>query len=242
VLLPYWIALLHNPIKQMPISNRRTASRGWLAVNCFRSLGRVAACFAFHFHQRLQESRLRPPSLGTVPDFALGGTTPLPRMLLGALGGVVNAVTGANVHNPFDILTFERFAFWANLMALPIVGLLAVKLVDRYGRKATFVLGTLAAFTTAMAVSWPVYHPIHDAPFSTAEVVSFQNRDGHDNFHISRWVRQQDVGGRVYANASSVDGEYNSARLLPEMTQYGSAQLTNSNTTGRTALSLCVPC
>jgi hypothetical protein len=32
----------------------------------------------------------------------------------------------------------------------------------------------------------------------------------------------------TYANASSVDGEYNSARLLPEMTQYGSAQLTNS--------------
>src|SRR6185312_2428898 len=32
----------------------------------------------------------------------------------------------------------------------------------------------------------------------------------------------------TYSNASSVDGDYNSARLLPEMTQYGSAQLTNS--------------
>ncbi len=32
----------------------------------------------------------------------------------------------------------------------------------------------------------------------------------------------------TYTNASSVDGDYNSARLLPEMTHYGSAQLTNA--------------
>jgi hypothetical protein len=32
----------------------------------------------------------------------------------------------------------------------------------------------------------------------------------------------------TYTDASSVDGDYNSARLLPEMTQYGSAQLTNA--------------
>jgi hypothetical protein len=32
----------------------------------------------------------------------------------------------------------------------------------------------------------------------------------------------------TYTSAGSVDGDYNSARLLPEMTHYGSAQLTNS--------------
>ncbi len=235
VLLPYWIALLHNPIKQMPIphgSRENFFSQGWLTVNYILvPWGALLLALPFIFVKGLQESRLRPLFFGfwITLIFALGGTTPLPRMLLGTLAGVVNAVTGANVHNPFDILTFERFAFWANLMALPILGLLAVKLVDRYGRKATFVLGTLAAFTTAMAVSWPVYHPIHDAPFSTAEVVSFLNRDGHDKFRyltLGFGSKMSEVG--IYANASSVDGEYNSARLLPEMTQYGSAQLTNS--------------
>jgi hypothetical protein len=81
----------------------------------------------------------------------------------------------------------------------------------------------------AWAVSWPVYHPIHDAPFSTSEVVSFLNRDGHDKFRfltLGFGSKMSEVG--INANASSVDGEYNSARLLPEMTQYGSAQLTNS--------------
>jgi hypothetical protein len=114
-------------------------------------------------------------------------------------------------------------------MALPIVALGAVVLIDRYGRKAVFTLGALAALTTAMAVSWPVYHPIHDKPFSTDEVVSFLNRDGHDKFRyltLGFGSKMSEVG--IYANASSVDGEYNSARLLPEMTQYGSAQLTNS--------------
>jgi hypothetical protein len=32
----------------------------------------------------------------------------------------------------------------------------------------------------------------------------------------------------TYTDAGSVDGDYNSARLLPEMTHYGSAQLTNA--------------
>jgi hypothetical protein len=32
----------------------------------------------------------------------------------------------------------------------------------------------------------------------------------------------------TYTSAGSVDGDYNSARLLPEMTHYGSAQLTNA--------------
>jgi hypothetical protein len=235
VLLPYWIALLHNPIKQMPIphgSRENFFSQGWLALNyIFVPWGALLLALPFVFVKGLKESRLRPLFFGfwLTMIFALGGTTPLPRMIFGALAAVVNGLTGAHVRNPFDILTFERFCFWASLMALPIVALLAVKLVDRYGNKAAFALGTLGALTMAWAVSWPVYHPIHDAPFSTSEVVSFLNRDGHDKFRfltLGFGSKMSEVG--IYANASSVDGEYNSARLLPEMTQYGSAQLTNS--------------
>jgi hypothetical protein len=144
----------------------------------------------------------------------LGGTTPVPRILLGRF---------------FEILTYERFTFIATLMALPLVGLLAVELIDRYGRRAVVGLGTLAVVTMGMAVAWPVYHPIHDAPFSVNEVISFLNRDGHDKYRyltLGFGDKLSEVG--TYAIASSVDGEYNSARLLPEMTRYGAAQLTNS--------------
>src|ERR1051326_1248399 len=286
VLLPYWVALMKNPIKQMPIphgSRENFFSQGWLAVNYILvPWGALLLALPFIFSKGLKETRLRPLFFGfwITMIFALGGTTPLPRMLLGAMAAVVNGLTGKNIHNPFDVLTFERFSFWAGLMALPIVALLAVKLIDRYRTKAIFGLGVLDALTMAMAVAWPVYHPIHDAPFSTAEIVSFLNRDGHDNFRFLTlgfglgvlaaltmamavsWPvyhpihdapfstaeivsflnrdghdkfrfltlgfgnKMSEVG--IYANASSVDGEYNSARLLPEMTQYGSAQLTNS--------------
>jgi hypothetical protein len=70
---------------------------------------------------------------------------------------------------------------------------------------------------------------MHETNLKIAEVVSFLNRDGHDRFRyltLGFGSKISEVG--MYANATSVDGEYNSARLLPEMTQYGSAQLTNS--------------
>jgi len=243
VLLPYWIALMKNPIKQMPIphgSRENFFSQGWLTTNYILvPWGALLLALPFIFYKGLKETRLRPLFFGFwfTMIFALGGTTPLPRMLLGAMASVVNALTGKNIHNPFDVLTFERFSFWASLMALPIVALLAVWLIDRYRMKAIFVLGALGAWSTAAAVAWPVYHPIHDAPFSTQEIVSFLNRDGHDKFRyltLGFGSKMSEVG--IYANASSVDGEYNSARLLPEMTQYGSAQLTNSKYYGTSGI------
>src|SRR5215472_17284704 len=220
VLFPYWIALYNNPIKQMPIPH---ASRNnyflepiW-ALNYFLiPWGALILAFPYIFVRGLSEKRLRPLFLSfwLTLILSLGGTTPLPRWLLG---------------RAVEVLTFERFSFYASLMALPIVGLMAVELIDRYRQKAAFVLATLAVLTMAMAVAWPIYHPMHDLGFSTAEVISFLNRDGHEKYRyltLGFGSKLSEVG--TYANASSVDGEYNSARLLPEMTEYGSAQLTSS--------------
>jgi 6-pyruvoyl-tetrahydropterin synthase related domain len=220
VLWPYWVALYQNPIKQMPIPH---ASRNnyflepiWSLNYFFVPWGALILALPFIFIKGLREPRLRPLFVGfwLTMIFAMGGTTPLPRLLLG---------------RAFEVVTFERFTFWANLMALPFIGLLAVQLIDRYGQKAALGLSALAGMTMAMAVAWPIYHPMHDLGFSTAEVISFLNRDGHDRYRyltLGFGSKISEVG--AYANASSVDGEYNSARLLPEMTQYGSAQLSNS--------------
>ena len=51
--------------------------------------------------------------------FGLGGTTPLPKVLLGRY---------------FDILTFERFTLWAALMVLPLVGAFAEEVMERHGK------------------------------------------------------------------------------------------------------------
>jgi hypothetical protein len=147
--------------------------------------------------------------------FGLGGTTPLPRWLLG---------------RAFDILTFERFTFWATLLAMPIVGVLAIQLLDRFRSKAAVGLSLAAVATFAAALGWLKINPYRPAaPINVDPVVAFLNRDGHDAFRYLTLGFGSELA-RVSTNtdAGSVDGDYNSARLLPEMTQYGSAQLTNA--------------
>ena len=53
-------------------------------------------------------------------------------------------------------------------MALPFVGLLAVALIDRFGQKAVLGMTAIAGLAMAFAVSWPIYHPMHEARFNTS--------------------------------------------------------------------------
>ncbi|HSM85050.1 MAG TPA: hypothetical protein VLT16_02805 [Candidatus Limnocylindrales bacterium] len=221
VLYPFWRVLLANPIKQMPIphASRSNYFLQWtLAMNyLIVPWGALLLGLPYIFVKGLKEARLRPLFLGfwVAMLFALGGSTPVPKWVLG---------------RAFEVLTYERFVLLANVMALPILGLMAADLMDRFGRKAAFTLGSLAALTCAFAVAWPVYYQNHDQDFSVQEVVQFLNRDGHDKFRYITLGFGSHKFDEVstYTTASSVDGDYNSARLLPEMTQYGSGQLTNS--------------
>lgn len=221
VLMPFWMEILINPIKQMTIPH---ASRDnyilqpiWGMNYFIVPWGAIILSIPYIFIKGLKEARLRPLFLGfwVAMLFALGGTTPVPKWILG---------------RAFDVLTFERFSLLAHVLALPIIGLMVCDLIDHYGRKAAFVTGALAALTFGFAVSWPVYFQNHDPDFNVSEVVSFLNRDGHDKFRYITLGFGSHKFDEVstYTTASSVDGDYNSARLLPELTQYGSAQLTNS--------------
>jgi len=160
---------------------------------------------------------LRPLLLGfwLTLILGLGGTTPLPRWLLG---------------RAYEVLTFERFAFWATLMAMPIVGLLASELLQRFRAKAVVGLSLAAVATLGAALGWLTVNPYRPSGTTNVEpVIAFLNRDGHDAYRYLTLGFGSDLAKvSTYANAGSVDGEYNSARLLPEMTHYGSAQLTNA--------------
>lgn len=221
VLLPYFVELLHNPIKQVPIPH---ASRSnfllnpeWGANYFLVPYGALLLALPFLFKMGSLHRRLRPLMFGFWITFliGLGGTTPVPRWLLG---------------RAYYVLTFERFTFWATVMTLPFVGLLAARLIDRYRKEAVIGVAALAVATCAFAVAWPTWHPISaDTSLNVKDVANWLNRDGHDKYryltlgfgiHISDLSR--------YTDAATVDGDYNSARLLPEMTEHGAAQLTNS--------------
>jgi hypothetical protein len=228
VLLPFWLALIHYPVTQTPIPH---ASRANYLLSPKSGLnyfvvpyGALIFALPFIFIRGSRVARLRPLLLGFWVAFlvGLGGTTPVGHLLLG---------------RAFDVLTMERFSYWATLLALPFVGLLAVELIDRYRMLAAVGLATLAACTCALAVGWSTYRPADAEDFNVDSVASWLNRDGHDQYRyvtlgfgnkISRLAMQTDAG--------SVDGEWNSGRMLPELTNYGVGQLTSSKYFGQAGL------
>ena len=228
VLLPYWLALKANPITQMPIphgsrENYLLAARSginfWLIP-----MGALILALPFIFIRGASERRLRPLLIGwyITALLGLGGTTPVARLLLG---------------RAFDVLTFERFTFWATLMAMPIIGILIARLIERWATKAAIGLAVAAVFTFSMAVSWTVFNPINVGQFNVDQVIAFMNNPDHAKYrYITLGFSNKFSKVSTYVNASSVDGDYNSARLLPELTAYGSGQLYNSKYFGTSGM------
>ena len=220
VLWPYWVALFRNPITQMPIphgSRDNYILKPFSGINFWIiPMGAMILAIPFIVIRGAAERRLRPLLIGwyVTALLGLGGTTPVGKILLG---------------RAFEVLTFERFTFWATIMALPFVGLLAFEMIARFRMKAVVGLALAAVVTMASAVSWITIHPINSSPFNVDQVIAFLNRDEHAKFrYITLGFGSRFSVVSTYAKADSVDGDYNSARLLPEMTAYGAGQLYNA--------------
>ncbi len=221
VLLPYWLAIIQHPIHQIPIPHDSRANfllNSITALNYFViPYGALILAVPFILIRGASSRRLIPLLLGfwLALIFGLGGTTPLPKWLLG---------------RAYEILTFERFTFWATLLAMPIVGALAADLLDRFRAKAAVGLALASVVTLGAALYWLNANPFRPGTALNVEpVIAFLNRDGHDGFrYVALGFGSELAKISTYSDAGSVDGDYNSARLLPEMTHYGSAQLTNS--------------
>jgi hypothetical protein len=127
-------------------------------------------------------------------------------------------------------LTYERFTLSAALMLLPIVGLLAEKALDRNPRRAAMGFAAAAIVTLTLPMAWISVTPFSaNAGLNVDAVDSFLNRDGHDRYrYLTLGFGNSLPKVSTYTDANSVDGEYNSARLLPEFTHYGTAQLTSA--------------
>jgi len=221
VLLPYWIAIMRHPIEQMPIphGSRLNYLMNWIhGLNYFVvPYGAMILALPFIVLRGASIPRLRVLLIAFWIAFllALGGTTPVPRLIFG---------------RAFEILTFERFTLWATLLALPIVGSLAEDLLDRFRDFGAVVLAASAVFTLSLALGWLNWSPFHTTGgLNVDAVVNFLNRDGHDQYrYLTLGFGNALPKVSTYSTANSVDGEYNSARLLPEMTRFGSAQLTSA--------------
>ncbi|HZR65896.1 MAG TPA: 6-pyruvoyl-tetrahydropterin synthase-related protein [Terriglobales bacterium] len=221
VLLPYWLSIIQHPIQQMPIPH---ASRSNLLLNLtfltnyfLVPYGMLIIALPLIAVYGSANRRLRPLLIGfwITFIFGLGGTTPLPKWLLG---------------RAYEILTFERFTLAACFMALPIIGLIAERMLDRRPRRAAAVFAMGAIITLAWPMAWIGLSPFSaNANLNTDSVDAFLNRDNHDRYrYLTLGFGNSLPKVSTYTDANSVDGEYNSARLLPEFTHYGTAQLTSA--------------
>jgi hypothetical protein len=228
VLLPFWIALIHYPVTQTPIPHPSRAnyilSPEWGLNYFIIPYGALILALPFIVIRGSEVVRLRPLLLGFWITFllGLGGTTPVGHLLLG---------------RAFDVLTMERFSYWATLLALPFVGLLAEELINRFRMHAVIGLSLAAVFSCAAAVAWVTYRPADASDFKTDSVAAWLNRDGHDQYrYVTLGFGNKISQLAAQTDATSVDGEWNSGRMLPELTRYGAGALTSSKYFGKPGL------
>ena len=213
VVLPYWLWSSSDPISQVPIPH---GSRANFLVE--RNIGLVFFVIPWGVLALLYVRSIAPGVRGRAWPLALsillltllgtGGTTPIPRLLLG----------GA-----FDILTLDRFTFWATIAILPLAGaavrdLLAKAQQHRRVRVAGALLAVAAIAAFIFTVNLSQFRPIQPDTIDAAPIAEFMEKDQHDRWrYLTLGFGDQMAWVSAQTTATTVDGNYHSARRLPEL-------------------------
>lgn len=236
-ILPYWINSKNNPITQVPIPHGsrdhflEVTSSG--LVFFLIPWGILLFIFPYIFY-RFYSRRYLFFGLSITLLFILGtgGTTPIPRMILG--------------ETAFNILTLDRFTLWASIMALPMFGEFAYRFVEAdlkkslqqkfgalYHRIIGGMLAMLFLFMTIFTMSLGYFRPSQPQKIKMLPIVNFLNQDQHDQWrYLTLGFGDQMAWLSAQTDAMTVDGNYHSARRLPELTTRPIERLENSKFKG----------
>ncbi|SHJ62757.1 hypothetical protein [Aquimarina spongiae] len=236
-ILPYWINTKNNPITQVPIPH---GSRdNFLEVTSsglvfFLIPWGILLFFLPYFWYRFFSKRYLffGLSFTLLTILGTGGTTPIPKMILG--------------DNAFNILTLDRFTLWASLMALPMFGEfiyrfvegdLKIKIKERYGSVLHRILGGLIGggliFMTFFTICLGYFRPLQPAQIKMLPILNFLKQDQHDHWRfLPLGFGDQMAWLSAQTDAMTVDGNYHSARRLPELTTRAVERLENSKFRG----------
>jgi hypothetical protein len=221
VVLPYWLWSRSDPIKQVPIphSSRdsflQNPSAGLMFWLIPYGVSLIALPYVF---TKALTTRIWPLGLSLALLFFLGtgGTTPFPKMLLG----------GA-----YDILTLDRFTFWATIAMLPLLGAFVASLrhgpiARQFQRYGTYWLrvaqvGLMLAYLlfSVLTVNFTQFRSLQPASIDMQPIVDFLEKDQHYRWrYLTLGFGDQMAWLSAQTRATSVDGNYHSARRLPELT------------------------
>jgi hypothetical protein len=226
-LLPFWMHFFGERFTQLPVPNgsRDNFLFNWRSALTFWifPMGALIVALPFVFKRGTAEPRLRPLFIAffVALVLGLGGTTPAAR----AFGGA------------FDLLTFDRFTFWATLLMLPIVGVLAARMIERRGEKAVAWLVIAAALSFAVEIAWIQLTQNNQSIAKTDQVVSFLGRDQHDKFrYLTLGFGSNFATVTMKSNANTIDGNYGGGKLLPELEPFGGMRLDNARGYGASGM------
>lgn len=236
-ILPYWINSKNNPITQVPIPHGsrdnffEVTSSG--LVFFLIPWGILLFLLPYIFYRFFSKRYLFfGLSFSLLALLGTGGTTPIPLKLLG--------------ETAFNILTLDRFTLWATIMALPIFGEFAYRMVegdlktylqDRFGAVYHRVIGGCIAggllLMVIFTMSLNYFRPAQPQKIKMLPIVNFLNQDQHDQWrYLPLGFGDQMAWLSAQTNAMTVDGNYHSARRLPELTTRAIERLENSKFRG----------
>ncbi|WP_298545644.1 hypothetical protein [uncultured Aquimarina sp.] len=236
-ILPYWINTKNNPITQVPIPHGsrdnflEVTSSG--LVFFLIPWGIMLFILPYIWYRFFSKRYLFfGLSISLLTILGTGGTTPIPRMILG--------------ENAFNILTLDRFTLWASIMALPMFGEFAFRFIEgdlkqyiqqKFGSIYHRLLGGLLVgafiFTAVFTMSLGYFRPSQPQKLKMLPIVNFLKQDQHDHWrYLPLGFGDQMAWLSTQTQAMTVDGNYHSARRLPELTTRAVERLENSKFRG----------
>ncbi len=219
-LSPFFAYMREHPLSQVQIPHgSRDNVLAWVPLNYFTFYGLygvmlpVLGLWLFYAFKTRQHRAFVFPVLFLLL-LSTGGATPINAWLLGPL---------------FDVLTFDRFAFWNSLLALPVVADLLWRtyhtLSQQRGRRllagagATLLLGLyLTGFVVNLtAFRWHALPPVLDlAPVQAV----LQRPDYAQRRYLTLGLGGHNVSALSMKHpAETLDGNYNFGRRIPELNQ-----------------------
>ncbi|GGM37806.1 hypothetical protein GCM10008956_12700 [Deinococcus arenae] len=240
VVLPYWLWSRADPITQVPIPHGSRANflvrrdfgfMFWLVPwATLLPLYWDAVRRGLHAHRGLP----RWPIMASVLLLSLlgtGGTTPVPKALL---------------RGAFDILTLDRFTFWACMLILPLAGLSIeswrhgawrVFVQARLGARVHHLLGlglvTLALLLSVGVSALTYYRKFQPERIDVRPLAQYLESGGRDRYrYMVLGFGDQMAWLSANTRATTPDGNYHSARRLPELTATPVERLEGAKYTG----------
>ncbi len=236
-IFPYWVNSKQNPITQVPIPHGsrdsfiEVTSSG--LVFFLIPWGVMLFILPYFFYRYFTIRYIFFGfSLSLLTLLGTGGTTSLPIKILG--------------ENAFNILTLDRFTLWASILSLPIFAEFVYRLIEgdikyyieeRHGtlfyKLITTLFITTFLFFSLFSITLGYFRPSQPKKIEMLPITNFLSQDQHDHWrYLPLGFGDQMAYLSTQTKATTVDGNYHSARRLPELTTKAVERLENSKFRG----------